>query len=77
MAVWGEVCAFELPFFLFWKSGFVFERQVIWRTFLSECRYSGLPCRRIADRTQKPFSLMKENGFICGRTMLPANLISL
>ena len=34
MAVWGEVCAFELPFFLFWKSGFVFKGQVIWRTFL-------------------------------------------
>lgn len=26
MAVWGEVYAFELPFFLFWKNGFVSGR---------------------------------------------------
>ena len=71
MAVWGEVYAFELPFFLFWKDGFVLGRDFLRRFSTVECRHEAYP-----NRTQKPFSL-KENGFICGRTMLPTGMISL
>ena len=51
MAVWGEVYAFELPFFLFWKNGFVLGRDFLRRYSTVECRHWAYP-----NRTQKPFS---------------------
>jgi len=51
MAVWGEVYAFELPFFLFWKDGFVLGRDFLRRFSTVECRHEAYP-----NRTQKPFS---------------------
>ena len=52
MAVWGEVCAFELPFFLVWKDGFVF-RAGLFRVLL--CKKDAGPACACTSYTKAVF----------------------